>query len=336
MARILSSAATARLEGEDEGARGGGDSCGLTLLGPRILNHAELSAESPPLREHRRLLDPGVERVTRFVARTGVSSVIAAELAEENRQPKPGRLEIEMITLYALSAAVGIAVLWLGTNIKVIKQFERGVVFRFGRVQSGLRGPGLTMLIPIADRLEKVNMQIITMPVPSQDGITRDNVTVRVDAVIYFKVSDPVRAAVDVQDYVSAIGQVAQTSLRSIIGKSNLDDLLSNRERLNQGLELMIDSPALGWGVQIDRVDTGKVPAAHHLRRYYQGFGRPQACRQREQLQALRKLRAGSEAALEIDTDDAAEFAHLSRRERMLRMPRQAGVMNARNFRPRI
>jgi regulator of protease activity HflC (stomatin/prohibitin superfamily) len=104
------------------------------------------------------------------------------------------------------------------------------------------------VLIPIADRLQKVNMQIITMPVPAQDGITRDNVTVRVDAVVYFNVVDPVRAAVDVQDYMAAIGQVAQTSLRSIIGKSNLDDLLSNRERLNQGLELLIDSPALGWG----------------------------------------------------------------------------------------
>ena len=127
-----------------------------------------------------------------------------------------------MITLYALAAAVGIGVLWLGTNIRVVKQFERGVVFRFGRVRSGVRGPGLTVLIPVADRLQKVNMQIITMPVPAQDGITRDNVTVRVDAVIYFKVSDPVRAAVDVQDYASAIGQVAQTSLRSIIGKSNL------------------------------------------------------------------------------------------------------------------
>ena len=172
-----------------------------------------------------------------------------------------------MNTLYALAAAFGIGVLWLGTNIKVIKQFERGVVFRFGRVQSGLREPGLTMLIPIADRLEKVNMQIITMPVPSQDGITRDNVTVRVDAVIYFKVSDPVRAAVDVQDYVSAIGQVAQTSLRSIIGKSNLDDLLSNRERLNQGLELMIDSPALGWGVQIDRVEIKDVVLPDSMKR---------------------------------------------------------------------
>src|SRR6478736_4664089 len=160
-----------------------------------------------------------------------------------------------MITLYALAAAFGVGVLWLGTNIKVVKQFERGVVFRFGRVQSGLRGPGLTMLIPIADRLEKVNMQIITMPVPSQDGITRDNVTVRVDAVIYFKVSDPVRAAVEVQDYVSAIGQVAQTSLRSIIGKSN------------QGLELMIDSPALGWGVQIDRVEIKDVVLPDSMKR---------------------------------------------------------------------
>ncbi|HEX7429482.1 MAG TPA: SPFH domain-containing protein, partial [Mycobacterium sp.] len=146
-----------------------------------------------------------------------------------------------------VAAIVGVGILWLlVTNIRVVKQYERGIVYRFGRVQSRVRGPGLTFLIPIADRLDKVNMQIITMPVPAQDGITRDNVTVRVDAVIYFKVADPVRAAVDVQDYRSAIGQVAQTSLRSIIGKSNLDDLLSNREGLNQGLELMIDSPALG------------------------------------------------------------------------------------------
>ena len=108
--------------------------------------------------------------------------------------------------------------------------------------------------MPIVDRMQKVNMQIVTMPVPAQDGITRDNVTVRVDAVIYFRVVDPVRVAVDVQDYLSAVGQVAQTSLRSIIGKSDLDDLLSNREKLNQGLELMIDSPAGGLG---HRTSTG-------------------------------------------------------------------------------
>ena len=175
-----------------------------------------------------------------------------------------------MTFLYTLAAAgaAGIGVLWLALqNIRVIKQFERGVVYRFGRVQSRVRPPGLTMLVPIADRLQKVNMQIITLPVPAQDGITRDNVTVRVDAVIYFNVEDPVRAAVDVQDYMSAIGQVAQTSLRSIIGKSNLDDLLSNRERLNQGLELMIDSPALGWGIRIDRVEIKDVVLPDSMKR---------------------------------------------------------------------
>jgi regulator of protease activity HflC (stomatin/prohibitin superfamily) len=175
-----------------------------------------------------------------------------------------------MTILSTMTAAgvAGIGVLWLAVqNIRVIKQFERGVVFRFGRVQSHVREPGLTALIPFADRLQKVNMQIITLPVPGQDGITRDNVTVRVDAVIYFKVEDPVRAAVDVQDYMSAIGQVAQTSLRSVIGKSNLDDLLSNRERLNQGLELLIDSPALGWGIQIDRVEIKDVVLPDSMKR---------------------------------------------------------------------
>jgi regulator of protease activity HflC (stomatin/prohibitin superfamily) len=168
----------------------------------------------------------------------------------------------------AVAGAGALGALWLALqNIRVIKQFERGVVYRFGRVQSGVRQPGLTMLIPLADRLQKVNMQIITLPVPAQDGITCDNVTVRVDAVIYFKVEDPVRAAVDVQDYMSAIGQVAQTSLRSIIGKSNLDDLLSNRERLNQGLELLIDSPALGWGIHIDRVEIKDVVLPDSMKR---------------------------------------------------------------------
>jgi regulator of protease activity HflC (stomatin/prohibitin superfamily) len=172
-----------------------------------------------------------------------------------------------MIVLYTVAVALGLVALWLGSNFRVIKQYERGVVYRFGRVQTGVRPPGLTWLIPIADRLDKVNMQIITMPIPAQDGITRDNVTVRVDAVIYFNVADPVRAAVDVQDYMSAVGQVAQTSLRSIIGKSNLDDLLSNREGLNQGLELMIDSPALGWGIHIDRVEIKDVVLPDSMKR---------------------------------------------------------------------
>ncbi|MBV8930917.1 MAG: slipin family protein [Mycobacteriaceae bacterium] len=171
-----------------------------------------------------------------------------------------------MITGVIVAAAFAV-VFWLGTNVRVVKQYERGVVYRFGRVQPVVRDPGLRMLVPVADRLQKVNMQIVTLPVPAQDGITRDNVTVRVDAVIYFKVVDPVRAAVDVQDYISAIAQVAQTSLRSIIGKSNLDDLLSNREHLNQGLELMIDSPALGWGIHIDRVEIKDVVLPDSMKR---------------------------------------------------------------------
>jgi regulator of protease activity HflC (stomatin/prohibitin superfamily) len=110
-------------------------------------------------------------------------------------------------------------------------------------------------------------MQIVTMPVPAQEGITRDNVTVKVDAVVYFNVMDPVRAIVNVQDYLFAVLQVAQTSLRSMIGKSELDDLLSNRERLNQGLEVMIDSPALAWGVHIDRVEIKDVALPDSMKR---------------------------------------------------------------------
>jgi regulator of protease activity HflC (stomatin/prohibitin superfamily) len=166
-----------------------------------------------------------------------------------------------------LSAVVVAAGVFSASTLRVVKQYERGLVFRFGRVQPQVRGAGLTFLLPVADRLQKVNMQIVTLPIPAQDGITRDNVTVRVDAVVYFKVIDPVVAAVNVQDYRSAVGQVAQTSLRSIIGKSDLDDLLSNRERLNEGLELMIDSPALDWGIHIDRVEIKDVALPETMKR---------------------------------------------------------------------
>lgn len=155
----------------------------------------------------------------------------------------------------------------LASSLRVVKQYERGLIYRFGRVRTAIRQPGLALLVPFADRLQKVNMQVVTMPIPGQDGITRDNVTVRVDAVVYFKVIDPVVAAVNVQDYHSAVGQVAQTSLRSIIGKSDLDDLLSNRERLNEGLELMIDSPALDWGIHIDRVEIKDVALPESMKR---------------------------------------------------------------------
>jgi regulator of protease activity HflC (stomatin/prohibitin superfamily) len=152
-------------------------------------------------------------------------------------------------------------------SLRVIKQYERGVVFRFGRVIDKPKGPGLAAIMPVADRLRKVNMQIVTMPVPAQEGITRDNVTVRVDAVVYFRVVDAAKALITVQDYQYAVALVAQTSLRSIIGKSNLDDLLSNREPLNQGMELMLETPAAGWGVDIDRVEIKDVALPESMKR---------------------------------------------------------------------
>jgi regulator of protease activity HflC (stomatin/prohibitin superfamily) len=172
------------------------------------------------------------------------------------------------MTVYILVTILLVLVLVLAcSSLRVVRQFERGVVFRLGKVRAAVQGPGLAVITPVVDHLHKVNMQIVTMPIPAQEGITRDNVTVKVDAVVYFRVTDPVRALVDVQNYEYAIGQVAQASLRSIIGKSELDDLLSNRERLNQGLELMIDSPALGWGVHIDRVEIKDVALPESMKR---------------------------------------------------------------------
>ena len=167
----------------------------------------------------------------------------------------------------ALIGALGLAAVWSAGGVRIVKQYERGLVFRFGRIRSAVRGPGLNLIMPMVDHLRKVNMQIVTMPVPAQDGITRDNVTVKVDAVVYFNVVDPVRAIVNVEDYRFAVLQVAQTSLRSMIGKSELDDLLSNRERLNQGLEVMIDSPALLWGIHIDRVEIKDVALPESMKR---------------------------------------------------------------------
>ncbi|WP_251066928.1 slipin family protein [Streptomyces sp. ISL-36] len=170
--------------------------------------------------------------------------------------------------LLTAAAGVGTAVVvYTAAAARVVKQYERGVVFRFGRLLSDVRQPGFTMIVPGVDRLHKVNLQIVTLPVPAQEGITRDNVTVRVDAVVYFKVVDAADALVRVEDYRFAVSQMAQTSLRSIIGKSDLDDLLSNREKLNQGLELMLDSPAMGWGVAIDRVEIKDVSLPETMKR---------------------------------------------------------------------
>jgi regulator of protease activity HflC (stomatin/prohibitin superfamily) len=173
---------------------------------------------------------------------------------------------VDVIVGVIVAVAV-VGALLLMSAARVVRQYERGLIFRLGRLRPGIKEPGFTMIVPGVDRMQKVNLQVVTLPVPAQEGITRDNVTVRVDAVVYFKVVHPADAIIRVEDYRFAVSQMAQTSLRSIIGKSELDDLLSNREKLNQGLELMIDSPAVEWGVTVDRVEIKDVSLPETMKR---------------------------------------------------------------------
>jgi regulator of protease activity HflC (stomatin/prohibitin superfamily) len=142
--------------------------------------------------------------------------------------------------------------------IKIVPEYQRGVIFRLGRLV-GARGPGLFLIIPIVERMVTVDLRIVTMDVPRQDVITRDNVTVKVDAVIYFRVTDPDAAVVKVMDYIRATSLVAQTTLRSILGQSDLDELLSKREQLNQQLQKIIDDATEPWGVKVTIVEVRDV-----------------------------------------------------------------------------
>ncbi|MCP2322701.1 regulator of protease activity HflC (stomatin/prohibitin superfamily) [Hamadaea flava] len=168
----------------------------------------------------------------------------------------------------ALCALAAFVFLWvLFGGVRIVNQVERGVVFRFGRARTRVRPPGLAVVLPLVDRLRKVNVQIVTLPVPSQEGITRDNVSVKVDAVVYFRVSDPYKALIEVQSYMIAVELLAQTSLRSIIGKSELDDLLSNRDELHRELRLLLDAPTQDWGVHVDRVEIKDVQLPEQMKR---------------------------------------------------------------------
>jgi regulator of protease activity HflC (stomatin/prohibitin superfamily) len=153
-------------------------------------------------------------------------------------------------------------------GFKVIRQFEQGIVFRFGKLRPGLRQPGLTWVNPFVDRLVKVNMQTTVTGIPGQEAITRDNVTLGVDAVVYYRVVDPVKAVIQVQNYHHAISQVAQTSLRSVIGRSEMDQLLAERERVNAELKAVIDEPTeIPWGVRVERVEVKDIALPETMKR---------------------------------------------------------------------
>jgi regulator of protease activity HflC (stomatin/prohibitin superfamily) len=153
-------------------------------------------------------------------------------------------------------------------GFRVINQYEQGIVFRFGRALPGTRQAGLTWINPFTERLRKVNMQIMAAAVPGQEAITRDNVTLRVDAVVYYRVIDPLKAIINVQNYVYAVSQVAQTSLRSVIGQSDMDQLLSERDKINAHLKEVIDAPTEGpWGVRVERVEVKDVSLPESMKR---------------------------------------------------------------------
>src|SRR6266487_3583069 len=171
-----------------------------------------------------------------------------------------------IVIIVVVLAVLGLVV--AGRSLRVVQQFEQGIVFRFGKIQSPPRGAGLTVIRPVGDRMQKVNMQIVAMTVPAQEGITRDNVTVRVDAVVYFRVVDPIKAVVNVQNYLFAVSQQAQTSLRSIIGQSEMDQLLAERDSVNRELRRIIDEPTEGpWGIRVERVEIKDVSLPETMKR---------------------------------------------------------------------
>ena len=166
-------------------------------------------------------------------------------------------------------AVILVLALWLlAASVRMVQQYERGIVLRFGRLQEHQRGPGLQLIVPIADRMTKVSMQTVVMGIPAQGAITRDNVTLTVDAVVYYRVIDPVKAIINVQNYPMAVSQVAQTSLRAVIGRVDLDTLLSDRESINAELKAVIDAPTEEpWGLHIERVEVKDVALPEGMKR---------------------------------------------------------------------
>ena len=158
------------------------------------------------------------------------------------------------------------ALIFLSMAIKIVTEYERGVIFRLGRL-IGAKGPGLFLIIPFIDRMIKVDLRVITMDVPSQEVITKDNVTVRVNAVVYFRVVDPEASVVKVLDHIRATSQISQTTLRNVLGQSELDELLAQREKLNQMLQKIIDEHTDPWGVKVSTVEIKEVELAEEMKR---------------------------------------------------------------------
>ena len=167
--------------------------------------------------------------------------------------------------MFYILAAV-LVVLFLASAIKVLKEYERGVIFRLGRVIQ-TKGPGLIILIPVIDKMVKVSLRLVAMDVPSQDVITRDNVSVKVNAVIYFRVMDPTNAIIEVENYLFATSQLAQTTLRSVCGQVELDELLAEREKINTQLQNILDKHTDPWGIKVATVEVKHIDLPQEMQR---------------------------------------------------------------------
>ena len=160
------------------------------------------------------------------------------------------------------------AIIFLSSAIKILKEYERGVVFRLGRVlDGGPKGPGIILLIPFIDRMVKVSLRTVVMDVPPQDVITSDNVSIKVNAVIYFRVIQPQKAIIEVENYLMATSQFSQTTLRSVLGQSELDDLLSQREKINHKLQQIIDTNTEPWGIKVSTVEVKQIDLPQEMQR---------------------------------------------------------------------
>jgi regulator of protease activity HflC (stomatin/prohibitin superfamily) len=168
--------------------------------------------------------------------------------------------------LITIIVVIALLLLLISTAVKIIPEYVRAVVFRLGRL-SKVKGPGLIWLIPFVDRAVRVDLRVVTMDVPAQEAITRDNVTVKVNAVVYFRVVDPAAAVVNVEDYRRATWNIAQTTLRNVLGQSELDELLSHRERINQKLQQIIDEATEPWGIKVGIVEVKDVELPDSMKR---------------------------------------------------------------------
>ncbi|OGO01550.1 MAG: hypothetical protein A2Y90_04280, partial [Chloroflexi bacterium RBG_13_52_12] len=190
-----------------------------------------------------------------------------------------------------IAILVVIVLIFIPMTIKIVTEYERGVIFRLGRLV-GARGPGLFVIIPFIDRMVKVDLRVVTMDVPSQEVITKDNVTVRVNAVVYFRVVDPESSVVKVLDHIRATSQISQTTLRNVLGQSELDELLSKREKLNQMLQQIIDEHTDPWGIKVSTVEIKEVELAEEMKRSMAAQAEAERERRAKIIQAEGELQA--------------------------------------------